>query len=153
MLDNAMLGRPPHFFNTTLVNVMGNALEEAGYHFQGYQIFTEHGLFRYSKNLHETVSVYVVFQFLAYPGGPSRFRVNLMRRQNVEGRISNLYEEITLSRLLWETLGIRRLGSPEFWWTFTSQADLADALTEAGKLIFEYGIPWLEGRRTDAKNL
>src|SRR5579859_6694548 len=116
MMESSTLGRPPHFFAKTLVTVVGQSLEEAGYHFQGYQIFTDHGLYRYCKILHENVSVYIVFQFLAYPGGPSRFRVNLMRRQNIEGRTSHFYEEITLSRLLWETLGMKDLGRPEFWW-------------------------------------
>ena len=79
MIEYSALGRPPHFFGKTLLTETGGALEEAGYHFQGYSLLTSHGVFRYCKYLHETLSVYVIFQLLSYPGGPSRFRIKLVR--------------------------------------------------------------------------
>ena len=147
MMGILNLERPPQFFGKTVLTVVGQALEAAGYIFQSYPLFTDHGLFRFRKDLDERVSLCVEFQFLSYPGGPARFRVNLLRQRTIDGRSRPTSEEKTLCRLLWDEFGVQQLGRRDYWWTFTSQSDLTDTLAEVSKLIFEYAIPWLEGKQ------
>ena len=106
------------------------------------------GLFRYVKTLEGTVSVYVEFQLLYYEGGPSRFRVNLLRNSGPDARVTSDYAErvdTTLSKLLWDDLGVRQFDSPDHWWVFGNPNQLGHALAEAVRLAFAFGIPWLEG--------
>ena len=106
------------------------------------------GLFRYTKTLEGDVSVYVEFQLLFYEGGPSRFRVNLLRNTGPDARTSSNYGQrvdTTLSELLWDTFGVRQLESADHWWVFGNPNQLGHALAEATRLVFAFGIPWLEG--------
>ena len=107
------------------------------------------GLFRYRKSLADGVSAYVEFQLLYYPiGGPSRFRVNLLRNTGPDARSPSDYADkvdTTLGRLLWEDFGVRQLSGPEHWWLFNNPTELGYAVADAGKLLFGFGIPWLEG--------
>jgi hypothetical protein len=93
--------------------------------------------------------VYVEFQVLAYQGGgPSRFRVNLLRNTGPDARSPSQYTgkiDTTLGKLLWDDFGVRHLNGPDHWWSFRTPHELAYALVEAGKLLFGFGIPWLEG--------
>ncbi|HLY28274.1 MAG TPA: hypothetical protein VKQ72_18145 [Aggregatilineales bacterium] len=137
----------PLFFGKIVDKVAGQALTAANYTLQDHDLFMKRGLFRYRKDLADHLSVYVEFQFLYYQGGPSRFRVNLLRSHGMDARSSDSEgDEITLSKLVWDDFGVRQLSGPDHWWSFISQTDLAAALLEAGKLAFGFGIPWLEGR-------
>ena len=147
MTGDLNLEHPPLFFGKMVESVVGQALAAANYKLQDHDLFMRRGLFRYRKDLADKLSVYVEFQFLHYPGGPSRFRVNLLRSHGQDARSSDSNgDEITLSKLIWDDFGVRQLSGPDHWWTFTSQNDLGDAVVEAGKLTFGFGIPWLEGR-------
>ncbi len=138
---------PPQFFGKVVEKVVGQALAAANYRLQDHDLFVKRGLFRYRKDLAERLSVYLEFQFLFYQGGPSRFRINLLRSHGTDARSSDADgDEITLSKLIWDEFGVHQLSGPEHWWAFTSQTDLGEAILEAGKLTFGFGIPWLEGR-------
>jgi hypothetical protein len=143
------LGEAQAFFGRTLETIIGQALAAAGYHLQDNPTHQSRGLFRYAKPLADGVSVYVEFQVLVYQGvGPSRFRVNLLRNAGPDARSSSQYAgkiDTTLGKLLWDGFGVRQLNGPEHWWSFTTAYELAQALVEAGKLLFGFGIPWLEG--------
>jgi hypothetical protein len=47
--------------------------------------------------------------------------------------------------LLWEDFGVRQLDGPDHWWVFANPNQLGHALAEAARLVFGFGIPWLEG--------
>jgi len=81
-------------------------------------------------------------------GGPSRFRVNLLRNMGADARSPSQYAEkvdTTLGKLLWEDFGVRQLSGPDHWWLFNNPTELGYAVAEAGKLLFGFGLPWLEG--------
>jgi hypothetical protein len=129
--------------------VAGQALAAAGYVLQDNPTHQSRGLFRYRKMLPDAISVYVEFQLLFYTvGGPSRFRVNLLRNTGADARSPSGYDEkvdTTLAKLLWDDFGVRQLSGPEHWWLFSNPTELGYAIAEAGKLLFGFGIPWLEG--------
>lgn len=128
-------------FGQILERVAGGALAAAGYALQPNPIHHARGLFRYQKNLAEGVTASVEFQALAYQSGPSRFRINLVRA----GEGAHTRTEIPLSRLLWDGFGVEQPGGPDHWWAFASPAQMGQAIAGAGKLLFAFGIPWLEG--------
>lgn len=106
------------------------------------------GLFRYYKPLADNITAYVEFQLLQYGGGPSRFRINLLRNTGADARSVTQYVDkvdTTLSSVLWNLFSVSALGGPDHWWAFANQNQLAYALLDAGKLLFAFGIPWLEG--------
>ncbi|GEM_PF-5843142 len=85
-------------------------------------------------------------------GGLSRFRVNLLRNTGPDARSPSQYAgkvDTTLGKLLWDDFGVRQLNGPDHWWSFSTPNELAYALVEAGKLLFGFGIPWLEGALQD----
>ena len=133
--------------------MIGQAFAAAGYRLQDNATHQSRGLFRYQKPLTEGVSVYVEFQLLHYQvGGPSRFRVNLLRNNGPDARsvsqsAGHYADKIdtTLTEVIWNEFGVRQLNGPDHWWLFTNQTELAYALVEAGKLLFGFGLPWLEG--------
>ncbi len=130
-----------------LERVAGQALAAAGYALQTNAMHHMRGLFRYRKDLPDGASTYVEFQLLYYQGGgPSRFRVNLLRNTGADARASREGRiETTLSRLLWDDFGVQQLSGPDHWWLFASGNELGHAIAEAGRLVFAFGIPWLEG--------
>ncbi len=140
---------PQALFGQALQTVAGQALAAAGYALQDNPMHQARGLFRYRKALADGVSIYVEFQLLHYAaGGPSRFRINLLRNTGADARSPGQYAgkiDTTLGRLLWEDFGVRQLSGPEHWWSFNHPVELGHAIAEAGKLLFGFGIPWLEG--------
>ncbi len=140
---------PQVAFGDMLEKVAGSAFRASGFTLQDNATHQARGLFRYRKDLADGVSVYVEFQLLFYKiGGPSRFRVNLLRNKGADARTASSYQgkvDTTLGKLLWEDFGVQTLGTPDAWWTFNTAQELATALVEAGKLVIGFGIPWLEG--------
>ncbi len=143
------MNAPQAAFGQVLQTVAGQALTAAGYQLQDNPTHQSRGLFRYRKTREDGVSLYVEFQMLHYQGGgPSRFRVNLLRNTGADARSPSQYAEkvdTTLSKLLWDDFGVRQFGGPDHWWQFNSPRELGYAIAEAGKLLFGFGIPWLEG--------
>lgn len=144
-----MATTPGYDFGAMIERVAGQALAAAGYTLQDNPTHQSRGLYRYRKALPGGVSAYVEFQHLHYVvGGPSRFRVNLLRNDAADARAASQYSgrvDTTLTRLLWNDFDVQQLGSPDHWWVFRSPQELAYAIADAGKLLFGFGIPWLEG--------
>jgi len=140
---------PQAIFGNVLQTVAGQALTAAGYQLQDNAMHQSRGLFRYRKTREDGVSLYIEFQMLYYQGGgPSRFRVNLLRNTGADARSPSQYVDridTTLGKLVWDDFGVRQLSGPDHWWTFNSPYELGFAIAEAGKLLFGFGIPWLEG--------
>lgn len=136
---------PQQAFGAMLDHVTGTAFSAAGYTLQPNPIHHMRGLYRYARGLSDDVTVLVEFQVLYYVSGPSRFRINLVRQTATDARPR---EERTLSALLWDDFATSVLDGPDHWWTFTfnNAVSLANALAEAGRLLFAFGVPWLEGR-------
>jgi hypothetical protein len=123
-----------------LERVLGQPFAAAGFSLQENAIHHMRGLFRYQKALADGTLIGIAFQLLPYADGSGRFQV-LVRRSTPEQTLF----EVSLPRLLWETFDVAQLGSPEHWWQFRTAHELAFALVEAGKLIFAFGVPYLEG--------
>jgi hypothetical protein len=136
-------------FGQMIEHVAGQALAAAGYLLQDNPTHQSRGLFRYRKPLAGDVAAYVEFQLLHYTiCGPSRFRVNLLCNTGLDARFESKYADrvdTTLGKLIWDTFEVRQLSGPDHWWVFNNPTELAYALVEAGKLLFGFGIPWLEG--------
>src|SRR5437764_9781161 len=117
---------PQTAFGEMIERVAGQALAAAGYSLQDNPTHQSRGLFRYHKRLAgdgstvSTVSTYVEFQLLYYQmGGPSRFRVNLLRNTGLDARSDSDYADrvdTTLSKLLWDSFEVRQLNGPDHWW-------------------------------------
>lgn len=140
-MSNVTQGSSPYTaFRTTLEQVIGQPFSAAGFRLQENAVYHMRGLFRYEKALADALWISVAFQLLPYADGLGRFQV-LLRRSTAEAVLA----ETSLARLLWEGFQVGQLGSPEHWWQFRTPHELAYALVEAGKLIFAFGVPYLEG--------
>ncbi len=130
-------------FHAMLERVIGQPLAAAGFALEPNPTHHMRGLFRYGKITSEGAQISLAFQLLPYADGSGRFQV-LLRRTLPEGAPF----EVSLPRLLWQTFEVGLLGSPEHWWQFRAPAELAQALLEAGRLLFAFGVPYLEGTLT-----
>lgn len=126
---------PQQTFLNVLLHVVGAPLEAAGYRLEDSPMQQARGLFRFQKSLSHS-RVFIEFQML-YHSEFSRFRLNLIR--SAEAR-----EEYTLAGLLWNVYHVQVLPSEDHWWQYKQPQDLAQGLYEAGRLLFGYGVPWLE---------
>src|SRR5205809_86384 len=116
---------PQAAFGEMIERVAGQALAAAGYVLQDNPMHQSRGLFRYQKRLAgdvSNVSTYVEFQLLHYQmGGPSRFRINLLRNTGLDARSDSQYADrvdTTLGKLLWDSFQVRQLNGPDHWWLF-----------------------------------
>jgi hypothetical protein len=135
---------PYQAFRDMLEHVAGAAFNAAGYSLQPNPLHHMRGLFRFDRTLPDGAVTIVEFQVLPYVSGPSRFRINLARQPGAESPRT----EKSLSALLWHGFDVRQLDGPDHWWSFTfnNPHSLANALAEAGRLLFAFGVPWIEGR-------
>lgn len=145
---NGAANTPQALFQQMLETVTGQAFAAAGYTLQDNALHQSRGLFRYAKALPGGMTAYIEFQLLHYQqGGPSRFRVNLLRSAGADARAGSADSktETTLARLLWDAFGVEQLGSPDHWWLFRNTYELGHSIAEAGKFMFAFAVPWLEG--------
>lgn len=130
-------------FKTTLLEVVGPALEAAHYQLATDPMFEARGLFRFQKSLPqlgENAQGRIDWQLLAFQQDPfARFRINLARLD--AGQHTADY---TLSGVIWHVFEARVLPSDDYWWPFRTGDELPHAIAHAGKLLFGYGVPWLE---------
>lgn len=137
-------------FKETLLTVVGQAYEAAGYALEDKPVQQAGGRFRFVKRLESGQHAFIEYQFLAYvdtewsSGMPSRFRVTLIRSDTANPNASNALRR-DLSALVVEDFGVAILPSAAHWWAFRTESELGQALAEAGKLVIGYGIPWLAG--------
>jgi hypothetical protein len=133
-------------FLPVLQHVVGQPLEAARYQLEDTPMHHARGLFRFHKELEDATHAFIEFQTIYHPQSDlSRFRISLLRNDQPQARIASAAaEERSLAHIIWHEYEARILPADEHWWTYKSAEDLAYHLYEAGKLVFAYGVPWLE---------
>lgn len=135
-------------FFALLQHVVGQALAAAGYILEEQPLQQARGLIRYRKALGDDVYTFIEWQLLAFEQSRvAQFQVNLLRNRGVEARALTDYAdraEHTLPWLIWHVFGARVVPSDSVWWEFRDDNELGQALASAGRLLFGYGVPWLE---------
>lgn len=141
---------PSEIFHEILRHVLGQTLNAAQYELEDLPMHHARGLFRYRKQLAENRFIFIEFQTLYHPQSElSRLRINLIRNSTVDsGQASPERVEQTLPAIIWHEYGVQILPSDDHWWMYKHQQDLAYTLLDAGKLLFGYGVPWIEGQDT-----
>lgn len=141
------------YFRTLLRTVVGQALDAAGYRFQTAPLQWAGGKYRFVKAFDDGLFGLIDFQVLVYSdsmwssGAPSRFRVQLTRSTNRNGKASSHagYATRSLSQLVVGDFGVGILPLTDYWWSYRDTDSLARGLAEAGHLTVGYGLPWLAG--------
>jgi len=129
-------------FHQILEHVLGQPLAAAGFLLEAQPMQQARGLFRYQKKL--DWYAFIEFQMLYYPQSElARFRVNLLKNSQAHAR-SSTTQEHDLAYIIWHHYAARVLPGDSHWWLFKHPHDLAPQLVAAGKLLFGYGVPWLE---------
>lgn len=140
--------KPHEVFKDALLRVTGQAFQAAGYTLVGNALQEASGLFRFRRPLDNGWYAFIEFQLLRYQDTPTaRFRVNLARSRGLspqEGRHAPGALNAPLTQVLWHIYGLRDTPGPDYWWEFTSYAELTQALAEAGRQALTYGRVWLE---------
>ena len=133
-------------FISVLRHVVGQPLEAARYTLEDTPMHHARGLFRFHKELDDGRHGFIEFQTIYHPQSDlSRFRISLLRNDRPEARAASpAAEERSLAHIIWHEYEARILPADEHWWTYKGPEDLAFHLYEAGKLLFAYGVPWLE---------
>ncbi|MFP4321246.1 MAG: hypothetical protein ACLFTK_02215 [Anaerolineales bacterium] len=143
------MSTPQAVFHETLSHVIGEALSAAGYALEPQTMHQARGLFRYHKALDTARHAFIEFQTLYHPQSElSRFRVLLLTNSvPVARQATPVAQAHDLAAVIWHVWGAEGvLPADSHWWTYKHAADLAPQLYEAGKLLFGYGVPWLEDR-------
>ena len=137
---------PQEDFLPVLLHVIGQPLEAANYQLEDDPMHHARGLFRFHKQIDDETHGFIEFQTLYHPQSElSRFRISLLRNDQPQARVASAAaEERSLAHIIWHEYGVRVLPADEHWWTYKHAQDLAFHLYEAGKLLFAYGVPWLE---------
>lgn len=141
------------YFSALLRTVVGQALDAAGYRFQTAPLQWAGGKYRFVKAFDDGLFGLIDFQVLVYSdsmwssGAPSRFRVQLTRSANRNGKADAHagYATRSLSQLVVGDFGVGILPSTDYWWSYRDTDSLARGLAEAGHLTVGYGLPWLAG--------
>lgn len=143
-------------FKEMLSQVIGQALAAANYHLEDAPMQHLRGLLRYRKplpTLGNQVHGFLEWQLLAFEQSRvARFQVTLLRNTGIDPRARTTYpqrDEQSLAWIMWHVFGERLLPADDSWWEFRDQRELGFALVNAGKLVFAYGVPWLEMREAD----
>ena len=137
---------PQEDFLPVLLHVIGQPLDAAHYHLEDAPMQQARGLFRFHKELDDGRHGFIEFQTLYHPQSElSRFRISLLRNDKAQARVASpVAEEYSLAYIIWHEYEARVLPADEHWWLYKHPQDLAQHLFEAGKLLFAYGVPWLE---------
>jgi len=149
-----MSDTPQSRFKDTLLIVVGQAFEAAGYTLMDRPVQHAAGQFRFIKPLDDGSFGLIDYQLLSYTdtewstGMPSRFKVTLIRSDDANPRKASDLVQRDLSALVVDDFGVDILPSAKHWWSFRSVEGLGKALAEAGHLVIGYGIPWLAGDLT-----
>lgn len=144
------------FFKDTLLKVVGQAMTAANLQLEDNEMQQARGLIRFHKPLPalgEDIYGFVEWQLLAFERSHlARFNVILLRNQGLDARAITEYahrEEHTLAWIIRHAYQSEVVPTDDHWWTFRDGTELAYALVEAGKLLFGYGMPYLEMRQDE----
>lgn len=134
-------------FYTVLHHILGQALAAARYELENNPMQQARGLYRYGKKRNDHEYVFIEFQTLYHSQSElSRFRITLLKNSQPAARAATPQAvEKSLSEVIWQDFGARVLPDADYWWLYKHPRDLAPEMYEAGKLLFAYGVPWLEG--------
>lgn len=148
--------RQTAYFKEMVERVVGAPLQAAHYALQDDSLQHNRGLLRFQKplpQLGDNIYGFIEWQLLAFAQSPiARFQVNLLRNQGIDPRATLgavLQAEASLSWVLWHIYGVHLLPTDDSWWDFRDERELGFALANAGKVLFAYGVPWLELRTDD----
>jgi len=133
-------------FHDVITHVMGSAFDAAHYHLENAPLQQQRGLYRYVKH-HDHGYCFIEFQSLYHDQSElTRMRVNLIKSPLQAARQAHPDREAyTLPYVIWHLYGAEGvLPTEEYWWVYKDDHDLAYQLVDAGKLLFAYGVPWLE---------
>ncbi len=143
-------------FKEMLVTIVGQPLDAAGYIMEDDILQQARGMIHFQKRLlDQEADVYgfIEWQLLAFEQSPAaRFQVILLRNHGTDARAITSYvhrAEYSLPWVIWHVFDARILPSDDVWWDFRDENELAHALSHAGRLLFGYGVPWLELQNTD----
>ncbi|MCI0711965.1 MAG: hypothetical protein L0154_17555 [Chloroflexi bacterium] len=132
-------------FKETLLTITGQAFAAGGYALEDDPLGQKRGLIRFARNAPEIAddaTLRVGWQLVAFEQSPvARFRIELERLNAGANTASR-----TLSDVIWNDYDVRVLPSEDYWWEFKTGDELPHALAAAGKMVFAYGVPWLEMR-------
>ena len=139
------------YFKSTLTTIVGQALDAAGYVMENHPLQQARGLIRFRKkltSLGSDIYGFVEWQLLAFEQSPvARFQINLLRNKGLDARAITDYakrEEHTLPWVIWNVYEVKVVPHDKVWWDFRDTIELEQALASAGRLLFGYGVPWLE---------
>lgn len=138
---------PQQAFLAVIQHVMGQALDAAAYQLEDNPLQHNRGFFRFWKSLESGAFAFIEFQMLYHDqSGLSRFRVNLVGNSvRAAAQATPDRREKTLAAVIWHDFNAPHvLPSDDHWWLYKHPQDLAPQVLEMGKLLFGYGIPWLE---------
>ncbi len=141
------------YFRTLLRTVVGQAFDAAGYQIQIAPLQWAGGKYRFIKGFENGGYGLIDFQVLIYSdtswssGGSSRFKVQLTRAADRQGKLSDdeRYVSRSLGELVVGDFGVNILPDADYWWSYDDTDSLAAGLAEAGHLIVGFGMPWLAG--------
>lgn len=140
-----------HYFYLMIRRVCGQAFSAANYILEENPMQQARGLVRFHKqlvNLGVDSYGFIEWQLVAFEQSPfARFRIQLLRNQGIDARAVTDYdkrEERNLAWVIWHHYRARVLPDDDFWWSYRHDAELPHLLASAGKLLFGYGVPYLE---------
>lgn len=134
-------------FGEVLAHVLGQPLAAGAYVLEENPLQTGRGLFRYGKRRENGLYAFIEFQSLYNEQNDlAHFRILLVRNdQPAAHQPTPYYEAYDLAYVIYHEFGAQRvLGEDSHWWRYKTAADLAPQLLEGGRLLFAYGVPWLE---------
>jgi hypothetical protein len=144
------------FFKDTLLKVAGQALQAAGFELEDNDMQQARGLIRFRKplpELGEDIYGFVEWQLLAFEQSPlARFQIILIRNRGIDARTIAGYEhqeEHSLAWIIRHAYQSQVVPTDDHWWAFRDSNELAYAIAEAGRLLFGYGMPYLEMRKDE----
>ena len=145
-------------FGVLLNMVLGQALAAAGYESTSSQLQEAGGKFTYWKRFGPETPIlkglYAYIEFQHLPNAPSewapeaasRFTIFLTRSDEEQAHLLSEdpdYARRMLSELIVEDFSVAVLPAARYWWSYQNEAELAQALAAAGRLLVGYGLPWL----------
>jgi hypothetical protein len=132
-------------FKEMLLTITGQALAAGSYELEDDPLSQKRGLVRFAKTapeIAENARLRIGWQLVAFEQSPvAQFRVELERLNADDYSASR-----TLAEVMWNEFDARVLPGEDYWWEFRTGDELPHALAAAGKMLFAYGIPWLEMR-------
>ena len=132
------------YFKEILLTIIGQALVSAQYSLMDDPLSQQRGLYRFRQIMPtwgEHGEAWISWQLLAFQQSPiARFRIELQRIHS-PADATRLLADVVVNHFQADILP-----TADFWWEFRTGDELPHAIAHAGKVLFAYGLPWLELR-------